>query len=542
MLDKPLPLLVSLVGAEGYQAMRRDPCLFVKAFDGRTPFDWQAQALRQTLEVDPATGRLLKPVSILSVPRQCGKSSVSAWLGLIRLFLDPTTDADVITVALDRSGAQVILSDARKVILSSDLLMSIILPSWGLQRESIKTRDGRTWHIRSSDAQLSRGYRVGTFLYDESAHAQDEGRLFDTVSAAMGAVSNPLTVLTSTVGYTMAGKLWDLMKAAERGDPSIRVIYHTDSHICPLISDEYLAREEQILTPSRMRVEHFNEWGQSSDAFCSMREWNAATNSPDPRTDRCDPPTYAAVDLGWIKDESVVAICKPTGDGQTSIVAMEAWRGSRDKPLVLATVRSRIEKMVEDYGVAHLTIESPQGLSMGQEINVPRSCKVEVLSPTSKSNMERLGLLYQALHEGTIRLPHDELLRRQLLGLVIQSTATGWKTTDDSAVHQDRVVAIAAAHFDAAGGAPSRWRHIPFLALAGDQVVKVVGGELKVLFDADQVAFQNLSEPRKVRIRQLAMSGVSSSTLRVQFSVSRAVLSKVLDEVGFRLSDPEEAR
>jgi hypothetical protein len=67
----------------------------------------------------------------------------------------------------------------------------------------------------------------------------------------------------------------------------------------------------------------------------------------------------------------------------------------------------------------------------------------EILSPTAKSNQENWGALITALKNGTICLPDDAKLRRQLLTLTIETTTTGWKVVDVPSVHNDRAVAVA---------------------------------------------------------------------------------------------------
>ena len=264
------------------------------------------------------------------------------------------------------------------------------------------------------------------------------------------------------------------------------------------------------------------------------------TNTPDPRRDSDAGPCYAFIDLGWSHDESVLAITKLDPDGKVAVVALETWRGTKEHPVVLAQVRARTEKLIVDLGVVSVTIESPQGLSLQQELSTPRTCKTSILYPTALSNRERFGCLYRLTHDDRIRLPHDDLLRRQLLGMSVVSTTSGWHVEDSPSIHNDRVVAVAGAAFDATEGRPSRWRHIPFAALVGDGVAVVSReGKLVALVDDDAQAFRALGEPRKVRIRQLALNGVRPETLRVQFSISRPVLAMVLDEVGYRIPDPE---
>jgi len=72
-------------------------------------------------------------------------------------------------------------------------------------------------------------------------------------------------------------------------------------------------------------------------------------------------------------------------------------------------------------------------------------CNIEVHTPTLAANMERWGALYKHLKDAAIRLPPDRDLRRELLTLLIESRAQGWRVQDAPGVHRDRSVAVAGA-------------------------------------------------------------------------------------------------
>ena len=90
-------ILEKAIGREKTQALTRDPVLFVKSFD-REPWPYQADILRQVTERDEA-GKFTRRMAVVSLPRQNGKSLLSAWLGLWALYCLP--DQYIVTVAND---------------------------------------------------------------------------------------------------------------------------------------------------------------------------------------------------------------------------------------------------------------------------------------------------------------------------------------------------------------------------------------------------------------------------------------------------------
>jgi hypothetical protein len=440
--------LAKLVGKKAYKAFQADPVTFVRAFD-REPWPFQADILRQVLERE--AGKFTRPIAVVSMPRQNGKSTLSAWVALWRFFCE-VEHQDIITVALDRSSASIILNDARRIIQASSVLMEMVDPDWGLTKWTIRLVDGRSWSIRSADSAYSRGYRPTTVLYDELGWSADDGALFQVLSASQAAQENPLMLVTSTVGPIQAGPLWELFQAAESGDPAVRLIYHTEN-LSPKISPQFLERQRRILPPMVYAREHQNLWGEGADLFCTVEDWERATSDYDPLLPRDPGPTHAFVDLGWSHDETAIAIAKPDMDGKTDIIYLRGIRGSRARPVSLPLVERKLEELVGQYGVRRLVIESPQGVAMAQSLNM-RGVQAEVLHPTAKSNSARWGALYAALKAGQIRLPRDKLLRRQLLTLTIKESLTGWRVIDVPSIHQDRAVAVAGALYACMQGDP----------------------------------------------------------------------------------------
>lgn len=444
--NAPRTLLEAEIGVNRYSAFYADPVNFIRWAD-REPWEYQAAYLRQALAksvhvVDGQRGLTFDHrVVVISTPRQDGKSTLSAWVGLWRLFVDPTLEGDIVSVALDREGAQIILHDARRIIRGNELLRDLIDPDYGLTKSEIRLKDGRRWLIKSAEAVYSRGLRVGTLLFDELGWSQDDGDLLHTLSAAMAAQANPLTLITSTVGPGQFGPLWELFEQAET-DEDILLIYSQENQ-SPKVTHKFLEGQRKKLPPAWFNREHLNLWGSGTDAFCSAEDYAQAARRPSPRRDHSESPTAAFLDLGWKKDETALAIGRKNESG-VEIIWLEGFRPPRGGTLDLRAVEGRLRELVVRYTIRELEIESPQGVLLSQRLDIP-GCRVEVLHPTAKSNAERWGALYTALQNGAVHLPGDKLLRRQLLSLTIQSGATGWRVEDQPSIHNDRAVAVAGA-------------------------------------------------------------------------------------------------
>jgi hypothetical protein len=433
-------ILSKLLGEDKAAILAENPVAFVKAFD-KEPWPYQADILRDALARDEA-GKFRHRVAVISLPRQNGKSQLSAWAALWRFYTQP--NQEIITVANDIEQGRVILNDARRIIRNSAILYDLLDSqgvSSGLSRTEIRLKNGNRWQVKSAESVSSRGLRPSIICYDELGWAQDRD-LFDTLSAGQAAQDNPLIIVTSTVGPIQAGILWELFELARAGDSTVKLIYHQDN-LSPRITDEYLERERALLPPAIYAREHENRWGAGSDAFCTLADWEKAIETGSPLRTHDIGPCAAFLDLGWVHDETALAVGRKI-DGKAAILALETWQGSQSRPVDFADVEARIRELAENLNIRRLTIESPQGIGMAQRLDIPRLA-VEILHPTAISNRENWGALYKAMKAGDVNLPNDAKLRRQLLTLTIESKATGWRVVDEPSVHNDRAVAIAGA-------------------------------------------------------------------------------------------------
>lgn len=431
--------LSDFVGMPVFSRMAADPVLFVKAFESLVPWPYQETDLRTALARNP-DGRFAHRIVVISKPRQNAKTTESAWIALHRLYCGEGQQ-QIVSVANDTEQAEILLGDAHRIISASDTLYSL-LDRNGLNRAEIRLANGNRWIIKSSESIASRGLRPSLVCYDELGWAQDRA-LFDVLSSGQAAQPNPLTVVTSTVGPIKSGVLWELFELARADNPTVCLLYSTENQ-SPLITPEYLEAQQALLPAPVYAREHQNLWGEGSDSLCSEADWKRAIADGDPRRMDDPGPCYAFLDLGWVYDESVLVVMRQLESGKYGVLCMESWQGSQSMPVEFTSIQYRLAELAGKFHIQNLTIEAPQGYQMAQQLALS-GVRTEVLSPTAKSNQERWGTLITALKNGTLCLPDDAKLRRQLLTLTIKNTPTGWRVEDVPAIHNDRAVAVAGA-------------------------------------------------------------------------------------------------
>ena len=424
--------------------MLADPVLFWRSFHEHAPWDFQQEDIRRMLARDE-NNKFEHRIAINSMPRQNSKTTISAVSASCLFFCDPEVKS-VVSVALDRESARILLSDAKQLINNNDVLLDMVDPSWGMTKSSIRLKDGSTWVIKSADGRMSRGLRPQVICFHELGFSADDGDLLHTLRAGQGAQRNPIIIVTSTVSPVMAGPLWDLFQASQQGDPSILLIYRTEN-VSPLISKEYLDSERRQLPPGVYAREHLNEWSSGTDAYTNYEAWEIATGQGDPTRKQFGGPAYLFLDIGISADETAWAVAAKTDDG-VDVISLEYMQGSKRRPLSFDRLKKRLKKTVARFGVTKMRIESYQGFALGQELHAELpNVAVKITHATSKTQNEIWSSLSDHLRNGTIRLPKDEKLRRQLLGLVVKQTPSGsWRIVDvNKKLHQDRALATAGA-------------------------------------------------------------------------------------------------
>jgi phage terminase large subunit-like protein len=149
--------IIKPLGEKKAQALAADPVLFVTAFD-REPWPYQADILRAVEERDERD-KFRRRLSVISMPRQNGKSTLSGWLGLHLLFT--RENQQIVTVALDADQARIIFRDARTIINRSGILGDQVKR---FTYNEIELRNDNHWLVKSAESVSSRGLRPSRFV------------------------------------------------------------------------------------------------------------------------------------------------------------------------------------------------------------------------------------------------------------------------------------------------------------------------------------------------------------------------------------------
>lgn len=379
--------------------------------------------------------RFKYPLAGVSWPRGDGKTEGLAATGLWRLVTSGKRVL-VLSVALDTKGAEIILQYAGRLVRQHPVLASAVrIHSNRLELPAT----GSEWVIRLREHEASRGLHPDTVLYDECGWASDS-ELFGSLLAGQASVADPLMVVASTVGRSKEGPLWEVKQLAEGGDPNVLWRWSGENR-SPKVTADFLARQRRILLPTQYAREHQNLWVEAADSFAKADDVDAAMGHGWTEQLQGVPGRayHHFTDIGTVNDPTVHAV----GHREQARIFIDriiTLQGSRETPVLIATVERVVREAASAFPPERMRIESWQGVGVVQSLE--NELPVEVFQPTVRTNSEEWPVLAQHLIGRTLVCPPHARLREELLNLAVEVGPTGARVTDRGRVHQDHAVSV----------------------------------------------------------------------------------------------------
>ena len=138
----------------------------------------------------------------IEVPRKAGKSTLSAGIALLSLYLDDEPGAEIYSCAAEREQASIVFEIAKENVIRNPVLKE----RSKIYQKSIVVTDPRTgamtgsYKVLSSDAHTKHGYNPSCVIFDE-LHAQPNPDLWEVMKTGMGARVQPLMIAITTAGF-----------------------------------------------------------------------------------------------------------------------------------------------------------------------------------------------------------------------------------------------------------------------------------------------------------------------------------------------------
>ena len=263
-------------------------------------------------------------------PRKNGKTTKTAGIALFGLVADREEGAEIFAAATKRDQARILFRDSTKLIRRSRALRNQV----ELFKHSVTCpRLSGSFVPLSSDANSLDGLNPHMCLLDE-LHAHRTRELYDVLSTASGARSQPLLYCITTAGYDRSTVCWErhdyavkllkqeleddtfftFISAADDGDDfqDPNVWAKANPNLGVSVTMDYLRRQamKAVHSPSfenTFRRLHLNQWTEQQNRWLQMHLWDRCFEDFD-GTDLAGEICWAGLDLSKNRDTTALVL------------------------------------------------------------------------------------------------------------------------------------------------------------------------------------------------------------------------------------------
>lgn len=429
---------IALIGAFGEKLSAAETETFRK-FTGRNPPKTLLRAL--AFFVGRRGGKDTAAAIIVIFQALCRRWPLAAGeVGVVQLT---ACDRDQVQIAFKR-----ILGILRAVPEFAEEIVSVT-------RENIVLENGIEIAVTTSDLAAVRGRTVVCSVLDEYAFwPQDQAiEVPRSMRPSMATQPGSLMVVITTI-YASNGPAFDLFNQWGEDDPTQLIFKGTSRDFNPQLSEEFVAAElardyaanaAEYLTIPRTDCEALYELAKVER--CTRSEGELLPKLSD--ADGNAITYFGAVDLSGARDDTGAAISHREGDRVITDVC-RAWR----PPMDVGEVAREITAFFKPYRIAVAYCDA-----YAKDIAAPLYRQHGLSLELAEANTTEIQFqLAQRVRLGTVQLPADDRLRRELLAYQRRTTASGRDTVEfprRNGSHGDLADAVARASWAAGRYTPA---------------------------------------------------------------------------------------
>lgn len=348
------------------------------------------------------------------------------------LMLGPTGQRNIAS-AVDRDQAGLLLEDVIKKFQRNPLLRRLVKTT----RDSItiKATDSQ-FRVMASDGPSAMGLRFRKAYIDELSE-QSNREMWDAIWTASGKYPDCGVHVISTAGWDRDSIAW---KVREMARTEADWYFSSRGQCASWIRPEWLEQQKRTLPPHVYARYCECRWVDGVGAFLTGVEVDGVFLNVPPLTDGA---VAGGLDIGLTRDRTVFVIARNVG-GLIVVMHMVTWAGAPGRKVDLEEVAAEVSTLAKRYQ-APVYFDPYQGIHMAQQL---RRAGINMIEHpfTGESRKQLFTTLLDLIRNGRLRSqPHEEL-RRELLSLEVQQTASGgWRVDHKTGRHDDHVIALALA-------------------------------------------------------------------------------------------------
>ena len=403
--------------------------------------------------------------AVLGLPRNSGKSSLSAALVLAIAFTEPIIEGEYVIVARNRPQAKIVFNKLRRMVYADPMLR---VACEVRTNEVVVKETGQRIYTVAYDAGSAQGIHGQVVIIDEYHVHKDDSMRYAMLSGMIGQ-PNALLITISTAGEERKGPLWELLKSAREGSraptstgsaPARTTTVTTQpcgaprtrrrgsrTTICSIVYDT-------MPFPAFERY-HLNRFpSKGTNRAYPAKLWHACAARPviDP-----DLPAVIGLDASWTRDTTALVFDQVDEFGWHNWLA---WIWRKDEALGYIDhepIEAKIVELCVDFNVTRVACDPNYFTRSMLRLQNEHGLPVEEFRQNDAKMSAASMMLLDVLKEGRGRHGDNLELTDQVLNAGVKETPHGWRLTkvqDDLKI--DAAVACVMASYLAEGEAVGR--------------------------------------------------------------------------------------
>jgi len=387
-------------------------------------------------------------LALLSLCKKNGKSCLAALCVLYVFFCGEPLN-EIYICAHDKDQASDIVF--RKVLMAIKFNPRMMVQCKIREDYIEHVATGSRIKVLPNDWRSSAGLNPGMIVIDELfAFDLEAAERFYNELQLGPTRKDPLTLITSTAGYSQGGLLWELW---QKGLENIRSksgynpdYYSFISHnnLASWVTDKWLSKQRKKMRASLYKRLHCNEWTSGEEAFISEDTWDACVDQKlKPSLPSKDIHITTGIDIG-IKSDYSSCVSVSRDNNKVRLVTYKIWKPTKKNPIDLEVVETYIKELAKGYILDTVLFDPYQFHRSGMSLK-KQGIHTEEYPQTSDRLVKMGQLLYDLITQGNMELYPDEELRREALHTKAKETQRGWRLTKAGSGKIDAIIALAMA-------------------------------------------------------------------------------------------------
>jgi len=297
--------------------------------------------------------------------------------------------------------------------------------------------------VLASDAPTAFGIRPRKIYFDEFS-LQVRADLWTAMWSSIGKSPRSQLIAVSMAGSDFTSIAWTVHELAASKE-RYYFASRQGSELAPWLSIEDMEEQQATLHPADFAKFWQCQWMESAGSFITQEQYALAETGTEATIGDPKLSYYAGIDVGLVKDATVIAIVHAEGD-RVVLDRMVTLQGTATNEVLFTAIEETVLDLSRSFNVRHWLFESWQAVATTQRLQERLGAnRVSHRPPTGPTQGNLWGVFYRLFANHLVTLFPHERLRKETLNLVAKESGGRRVAIGSSAVHQDHCIAFGLA-------------------------------------------------------------------------------------------------